>query len=329
MLSDGNQAGSFIPILYRTMQAAGFSNTSLTCCDATGWNVQRTMTSALVSGGIEQYLGTITSHAYTSDPNTPISTKLKVWQTEACDLNSAWCTTWYGNGGQCEGLTWANKLHVGIVNANLSAYIYWQGVEVNQFQAASYLVASDGNNVTPSGRLWAFAMWSRFIRPGARRLTTSGSVSSTGFGAFRNTDGTVVTVFTNTGGSAQSVKISFNNFTATVAEGWVTDNTRSVASYAVTLSAGAVTVSIPARAVVTVKLTADPPTSTTTTTTSTTTTTTTTTATTTTEQPTTTPPTGCQATKYSQCGGIGWTGCTTCASGSTCTRVNDYFSQCL
>jgi cellulose 1,4-beta-cellobiosidase len=34
-------------------------------------------------------------------------------------------------------------------------------------------------------------------------------------------------------------------------------------------------------------------------------------------------------TKYGQCGGIGWTGPTVCASGSTCTSSNAYYSQCL
>lgn len=38
---------------------------------------------------------------------------------------------------------------------------------------------------------------------------------------------------------------------------------------------------------------------------------------------------GCSAGAYAQCGGIGWTGCTTCASGYTCKKSNDYYSQCL
>jgi hypothetical protein len=159
MQSNGQEAASFIPILYNTLKSNGLSNVAVTCCDATGWPNQKTITAALVSAGMEQYLGVITSHMYSGDPNSPMSTKLKVWETEAADLDSAWCTTWYSNGGLCEGLTWASKIHTGIINANLSAYLYWEGVEVNQFQASSYLVASDGNNVTPSGRLWAFAMW--------------------------------------------------------------------------------------------------------------------------------------------------------------------------
>ncbi|KAI1313312.1 carbohydrate-binding module family 1 protein [Xylaria venustula] len=38
-------------------------------------------------------------------------------------------------------------------------------------------------------------------------------------------------------------------------------------------------------------------------------------------------PTGCTAALYAQCGGIGYSGCTTCASG-TCNVLNDYYSQC-
>jgi len=60
--------------------------------------------------------------------------------------------------------------------------------------------------------------------------------------------------------------------------------------------------------------------------------------TTSTSPPTTTPtstpsspPTGCVAAVWGQCGGIGFTGCTSCATGSTCVAQagNDYYSQCL
>lgn len=37
---------------------------------------------------------------------------------------------------------------------------------------------------------------------------------------------------------------------------------------------------------------------------------------------------GCSA-LYGQCGGIGWTGSTCCATGSSCQYVNDYYYQCL
>ncbi|EWC43572.1 hypothetical protein DRE_01459 [Drechslerella stenobrocha 248] len=56
---------------------------------------------------------------------------------------------------------------------------------------------------------------------------------------------------------------------------------------------------------------------------------TTTTTTTTTTTRTTTPPIGCSVQKWSQCGGSGFTGCTVCASGSTCSVLNDFYHQCV
>ncbi|KAI1313169.1 cutinase-domain-containing protein [Xylaria venustula] len=38
---------------------------------------------------------------------------------------------------------------------------------------------------------------------------------------------------------------------------------------------------------------------------------------------------GCSVDKWGQCGGTGYTGCSTCASGSTCQAQSQYYSQCL
>ena len=36
-----------------------------------------------------------------------------------------------------------------------------------------------------------------------------------------------------------------------------------------------------------------------------------------------------QSPEWGQCGGIGWTGATTCVAGTVCTVMNAYYSQCL
>ncbi|KAI0699250.1 hypothetical protein BC835DRAFT_1503416 [Cytidiella melzeri] len=36
-----------------------------------------------------------------------------------------------------------------------------------------------------------------------------------------------------------------------------------------------------------------------------------------------------QAQEWGQCGGIGWSGATTCVSGTVCTTLNAYYSQCI
>jgi hypothetical protein len=68
-------------------------------------------------------------------------------------------------------------------------------------------------------------------------------------------------------------------------------------------------------------------------TTSTTTTTTTTTSSSTTSaaasSTSSAAPATCTAAKWAQCAGNGFTGCTNCIAGSTCTYQNDWYSQCL
>ncbi|PSR97209.1 glycoside hydrolase superfamily [Coniella lustricola] len=338
-VSNPVEVTSFLPVLYNTLSAAGLGSVKIACCDMVGWSDAKTTTAALVAANsITPYLGLLTSHMYGGDPNSPIvSTTVPglppVWMTEGADLSDAWCTTWYSSGGLCEGLTWAQKISTGVLSANLSGYVYWEGVEVNESVSSSYLVAVlDGATATPSGRLWAFAMWSRFIRPGAVRVGTSGTISNVAIGAFENTDGSVVVVFTNSGATAQSAAVSFNGFTPSAASAWLTDNTHSVNTTAVTLSGAVATVSLPAYSVVSLKMTGargGGGGSTTTAVSSVTSLTTSVTSKTSTAVTTaTTTTSGSCSSLYGQCGGIGWTGATCCSSG-TCTYANPYYSQCI
>lgn len=252
--SNAQEAISFIPILYNTVKAAGLS-TKITCCDAVGWTDQSTYTTNLVNAGSTQYLGVITSHSYSADATSPLSqTTLPKWNTEG-GPSTAFVTTWYSSGGTNEGFTWASKIAVAMINAQLSAYLFWEGFEIQQSQSGSHLIdALDGKTATPSGIFWAFAMWSRYIRPGAYRVATAGSISNVIIGAFQNTDSSVVLVFTNSGSSAQSTKVSFTGFSPISAAAYVTDNTHTFAPTSSTLSGGAITISVPSRGVVTVKL---------------------------------------------------------------------------
>lgn len=130
MLSSGTQAASFITVLAPTIKSAGL-NVQITCCDAEGWNDQATFTAQLIAAGVESSIGVITSHSYTSSPSTPIHTTRKVWETEYADLDDPFTpNNWYSSGGQGEGFTWANKVYTAIVNANVSAYLYWEGMRL-------------------------------------------------------------------------------------------------------------------------------------------------------------------------------------------------------
>jgi O-glycosyl hydrolase len=321
--SNAQEAISFIPMLHSTIASAGL-NTQIACCDPVGWPTAVKYMPNLVSAGMEQYLGVITSHTYSGDATSPLNTKLRTWVTEAGSSPAAFVSTWYSSGSTAEGMTWANKIAQGIVDAKLSAYLYWEGFENGQQQSGSHLVDVTGSNVVVSGIYYAFAMWSRYIRPGAVRLSTSGSISSTRTGVFKNPDGTYVAVFTNSGTSSQSSTLSFSGFTPGSASAYLTDNSHKFASTSVSVSGGQVTVDLPAHSVVTVKMSGSGGGGTPVTTPGDT------PGTTTTQGGST--PTGGNggacSTMYGQCGGIGWTGPKCCSQGS-CKVSNEYYSQCL
>ncbi|KAI8658006.1 hypothetical protein NCS57_01181000 [Fusarium keratoplasticum] len=192
MLSAAEQAADVIPILHKTLESKGFSSVKITCCDNIGWKSQTVYTQKLAELGADKYLSVITSHAYSSDPKQPMNTTLPTWMTEGSDLRNAFGTAWYSTGALNEGFTWAVKIAEGIVNADLSAYVYWEGLEVNNAKSASHLIESDGSKVTPSSALWALAHWSHYIRPGAQRLYTSDNAQDTIIGAFENVDESIV-----------------------------------------------------------------------------------------------------------------------------------------
>jgi hypothetical protein len=311
MRSSGSQAADFIKVLAPTIKNAGLS-TKITCCDSEGWENQRTMTAQLISAGVESSIGVITSHSYTSSPSTAITTSRNVWETEYADLSGAFSTDWHTNGGVGEGLTWAQTIYKAIVGANVSGYLYWIGAETGAKNSA--LISISGSTITPSKRLWAFAMYSRFVRPGAVRVGTSGSGTGLQFAAFKNKDGTVAVIVINSGSSAQTVNVAPSGFSASSVKAYITDNSNAVGTLSSTLSGGQASANVPAYSMVTFVLSASAG-STTTTSGSTTTTSASTTST------TTTTPTGGSGTvdHYGQCGGQGWTGGTVCVSPYVCT----------
>jgi O-glycosyl hydrolase len=253
---DAKEAIDFAPILYKTVQAAGLK-TKITCCDAVGWTKQSTYTTALVkAGSTATNIEVITGHSYSADATTPLTqTTRPKWNTEG-GPSGAFVTTWYSSGAANEGFSWAKRLATAMVNAQLSAYLFWEGFENKQTQSALHLIDTlDGTNATPSGIFWSMAMWSRYIRPGAVRVGTSGSISNVIIGAFQNTDNSVVAVFTNSGTASASASISFTGFTPKTASAWKTSQGSNFVTTGATLTNGAVAVTVPAHGVVTVKLT--------------------------------------------------------------------------
>lgn len=251
MQSSGTQAADFIKVLRPTLDKNNLTDVGINCCDATGWSVASQHASQIASAGAENMLYAITSHEYTSRISGVMRTTRRVWETEYADLNGGWSTAWYQSGGAGDGFTWANTVFNGIVNSNLSAYIFWEGVQdrATNNNNNEKLILVDGQTYQVSKRLWAFAQF-RVVRPGAVRVGTSGG-SNLKSSAFVNTDGSIAVVMINSGTGTQTVGVSGLTVANPTVKAWYTDNTHDMTETTVTVgSDGTASASVPGRGMI-------------------------------------------------------------------------------
>ncbi|OTA99172.1 glycoside hydrolase family 30 protein [Hypoxylon sp. CI-4A] len=254
MNSNGQQAADFIKVLHATLEAANLtSQVGIGCCESEGWGNQVNMVNAIKSAGAESLLATITSHTYTGG--------VPVWLSEQCDLQGQWTTSWYQGGGAGEGLTLANNIYSALVNYNISGYLYWEGVQWPSPNTNEKMIRVDQQspyNYEVSRRIWALASWSRFVRPGAVRVSSAGG-SGVKSAAFKNVDGSIAIVVISTGGSASNVNIQVTGGgNATEATAWVSDQTHDCTQVNVTVADGSISGSVAARSVTTFHIPAPP-----------------------------------------------------------------------
>ncbi|OJJ44711.1 hypothetical protein ASPZODRAFT_71134 [Penicilliopsis zonata CBS 506.65] len=225
MLSSGAQAADFIRVLAKTVKESGFE-LQLTCCDGIGWDDQEAMLPGLHAGPDPaiQYLSVLTGHGYDSPPSYPLSTAHKTWLTEWADLTGDYTPyTFYQDGGQGEGLTWASRIQVAFTQANTSAFLYWIGAE-NSTTNSPLINLLDGV-VVPSKRFYAFAQFSRFVRPGARRVEAASSNPVVTVSAFRNQDGTLATQVINNATSSYEIDVKVDGLeTGVSVQPYLTNN---------------------------------------------------------------------------------------------------------
>jgi O-glycosyl hydrolase len=249
MLSSGTQAAEFIKVLRPTLDRANLTSVGINCCEATGWNVATQHAQQIAAAGAEPLIYAITSHEYTSRISGVMRTNARVWQSEYSDLSGSWGTAWYTNGASGDGFTWANTVFNGMVNSNLSAYIFWEAVQdrATNNNNNEKLILIDGQSYQVSKRLYAFAQF-RIVRPGAVRIGTSEG-SNLKSGAFKNVDGSVAVVVINSAASTQTVGIALTGYPNVAA--WYTDEQHSMSVATVTVgSDGTASASVPGRAMI-------------------------------------------------------------------------------
>lgn len=264
MQSDGYQAADEIFALFMALGGLGLSDVKMSCCEGQGWSYARDLLAEVQDAGAEGALSLITTHTYKGTPATPdkpLNTTLPVWVTEISPIMQrlGMTQTWYRNNSENEGLLNAVNIHQALTTGNVSAYVYWIGAGQSSAEApfiwAPNLIQNvsnadmwhsyDNNTVieVPPGTVpytigstyWGSAQFSRFIRPGAKRVEVmQGGLSNyTALltSAYRNKDGSVVVQAINNGDRNATVSASVPSLESSAGcqvETWVSDTNRKL-----------------------------------------------------------------------------------------------------
>lgn len=184
MHADGRQAGEIGIAVKDELRRRGL-DVHTACCEATGWQQQSTMLAELATdASAVDAIDVVTAHGYASAPKLPLTLagmQKEVWQSEWADLDGDWRSGWDVLGKAGEGLVWANIVQDSLTISDVSGFLYWQGAENASTNSA--LIAIDGDEVVVSKRLWAIAMFSRWVRPGAVRVGCSSETLEVGEGS--------------------------------------------------------------------------------------------------------------------------------------------------
>jgi len=256
MVMSPAQTADFAPVIGATLGRSRLP-TKLECCATEGWDYAQQYAAAIEADpAAEHYVSVFTSHGYTEWPTFPVAGWTKpVWETEWSTFESfdpAW-----DDGTDASGLFWAQHIITGLTAANLNAFLYWWGSSEPTFNGDNEsLIQINGTTVTPSGRLWAFANFSRFVRPGAVRIGATSADAGLELTAFRNRNGSVAIVVLNTDTTPDTVSFGLQNLGLqggpALVRPYVTDSTSDTAAQAPMFTrSGDFTSTLPARSLVT------------------------------------------------------------------------------
>ncbi len=168
---------------------------------------------------------------------------LRLWQSEYCILGD--------NNGEINGnhrdlgikpaIYLARVIHNDLVNANASAWHWWTAISAYDYKDGLIYVdknKTDGN-FEASKMLWALGNFSRFIRPGAVRVSTAMSNQSDVLSsAFVNKTGELVVVLINPTLKTKEVKLNLTGATFQSATAYVTSSSTDLYPFAISNSAG-------------------------------------------------------------------------------------------
>jgi O-glycosyl hydrolase len=256
MIMSPAQTANLMGVLGATLARSGLA-TRAECCASINWTYAQQFAAAIETDkAANTATALFTSHGYFVSLNSPLTGWSKpVWETEWAPFGTQpWDPAW-DDGSPSSGFTWAQNIYTSLAEADLGAFLYLWGANTSTSTITgpnTGLVDVRGNTVAASGRLWAFAGYSRFVRPGAVRIGATTSATGLDVTAFRNTDGSIAVVVLNTVHSRQVVAFSLPGLSGAHVTPYLTDTSHQLSAQSpITVSNSAFTATLPPRSLVT------------------------------------------------------------------------------
>ena len=224
----------FIPILRDVLNNNGLSDVKLAAPEAMGWPQTYNYIEQLLESGESGHIDIWASHGYwgmeRNEEMNVFRNKLNemaqqrdksVWMTEWADLDAAW----QGDPndpsvfGIDDGLLWAERIVIDLVEANASAWFYWwiynpNPVDFPNSANEGLIVRTPENTFLYPKRFYTFSQFSRFVRPGAQRIEVVGAPAELKVVAFRDANlKQIVVVAVNRTETAWPVALQFDGYT--------------------------------------------------------------------------------------------------------------------
>ena len=249
------QTANFMQVLGQALERSGLP-TRAECCASIGWDWAQHYAAAIEANqAANTATALFTSHGYFYPPNSPLKGWSKpVWETEWAPFDTGPFDPAWDDGSPESGFTWAQNIYTGLTKANLGAFLYLWGANTSTTTVTgpnTGLVDVNGSSVAASGRLWAFAGFSRFIRPGAVRIGTTTSDAALEVSAFRNSDGSIAVVALNSTRRRQVATFSLHGLDAAHVTPHLTDTSHQLSAQTpITVKNSAFTTTLPPRSLV-------------------------------------------------------------------------------
>jgi O-glycosyl hydrolase len=255
MTMSASQTANFMHVLGQALARSGLS-TRAECCASISWDWAQQYAAAIEADeAANTATALFTSHGYFVAPGSPLKGWTKpVWETEWAPFDTGPFDPAWDDGSLESGFTWAQNIYTGLTTANLGAFLYLWGANTSTTTVTgpnTGLVDVTGDTVATSGRRWAFASFSRLIRPGPVRIGTTTSDAALEVSAFRNTDGSTAVVVLNSAHTRQTATFSLPGLDAAHVTPYLTDTSHQLSAQTpITVRNSAFTGTLPPRSLV-------------------------------------------------------------------------------